>query len=573
MKKDELKNKLVEAVSDYIEKARGHKYIRREGTSGNYTYIYKEPDGSETSSKDPERAETSSSSSSASSPREEASKEFKDELKTNEYDFARESKISNMGEDIIESARHKRNRYKDLTEAEAAGEGADFVTVDNLLKANPIDLFSGLEKNKNPLVQLEIYHTMQKAPDCPDLSKFRVKLTEEEQKTVREGYVEVFNELKSKLEELSADPTLRDADLGGAHRQINKVTVDLVNGLYNKKTMVRLYLYNAFAKYHNSLANSKTHSPIAKVFDFKKHTTGLDQEEITDKVKTILEGKKVKLDGVEKKEKKKEFDPAYLYVDKNTERQGPTYDLDTIKKQEAYLLEKAKMRGIQWGNSVTDDEREHHLNNISYAFKDLTEVLGLPEEMGSFNGKLALAVGARGRKSALAHYEPSMQVINLTRKNGVGSLAHEWGHFFDNINLKLISERGTSDYLSEYAEFPSRSNIPEEIKDFYNKYNTLSNALDSICDKSRKYTIENGFSFKKRLYWNSKLEVFARCFENHVSHKLRENGRENTYLTQGVDHPLWPDKEESKKLAPLFDAVFDAFKKSPYLTKSFIDAI
>lgn len=51
---------------------------------------------------------------------------------------------------------------------------------------------------------------------------------------------------------------------------------------------------------------------------------------------------------------------------------------------------------------------------------------------GSFYGDLSLAFGSRGSGSALAHYEPSRKVINLTEKRGsLGVLSHEWFHALD----------------------------------------------------------------------------------------------------------------------------------------------
>lgn len=44
---------------------------------------------------------------------------------------------------------------------------------------------------------------------------------------------------------------------------------------------------------------------------------------------------------------------------------------------------------------------------------------------------LAIAFGARGSGTALAHFEPARNVINLTKLKGAGSLAHEWGHALD----------------------------------------------------------------------------------------------------------------------------------------------
>ncbi len=47
---------------------------------------------------------------------------------------------------------------------------------------------------------------------------------------------------------------------------------------------------------------------------------------------------------------------------------------------------------------------------------------------------IAIAFGARGKGKALAHYEPGYNIINLTRKRGDGTVAHEMGHYFDFAN-------------------------------------------------------------------------------------------------------------------------------------------
>lgn len=47
--------------------------------------------------------------------------------------------------------------------------------------------------------------------------------------------------------------------------------------------------------------------------------------------------------------------------------------------------------------------------------------------------RLAIAFGSRGKGNALAHYEPSRAVINLTKMKGAGSLAHEFGHALDDM--------------------------------------------------------------------------------------------------------------------------------------------
>lgn len=90
-------------------------------------------------------------------------------------------------------------------------------------------------------------------------------------------------------------------------------------------------------------------------------------------------------------------------------------------------------RGVEFGNWNNQVERQELLNDAFDGLMDLAEVLNIPPEALSLNGELALAFGARGQglSSAKAHYESSRVVINLTKMNGAGSLAHEWWHAFD----------------------------------------------------------------------------------------------------------------------------------------------
>lgn len=90
-------------------------------------------------------------------------------------------------------------------------------------------------------------------------------------------------------------------------------------------------------------------------------------------------------------------------------------------------------RGVEFGNWNNQVERQELLNDAFDGLMDLAEVLNIPPEALSLNGELALAFGARGQglSSAKAHYESERVVINLTKMNGAGSLAHEWWHAFD----------------------------------------------------------------------------------------------------------------------------------------------
>jgi hypothetical protein len=99
-------------------------------------------------------------------------------------------------------------------------------------------------------------------------------------------------------------------------------------------------------------------------------------------------------------------------------------------------------RALQYGNALNEKERTHHTNGALSAFTDLSDITGIDKNLLSMKGKLALSFAARGAGKANAHYEGDLKIINFTKKNGFGTLAHEWGHFLDNIVSNITSGKG-----------------------------------------------------------------------------------------------------------------------------------
>lgn len=95
------------------------------------------------------------------------------------------------------------------------------------------------------------------------------------------------------------------------------------------------------------------------------------------------------------------------------------------------------LRDVQSGNWVLDDPNaaKFHVEHCAGGFADLADVLGVSDKEIAFNGRLAMAFGARGQggKTGKAHYEPIQRVINMTKMAGAGSLAHEHWHMVDNL--------------------------------------------------------------------------------------------------------------------------------------------
>ena len=124
-----------------------------------------------------------------------------------------------------------------------------------------------------------------------------------------------------------------------------------------------------------------------------------------------------------------------------------------VELGDAGRLAKAfNLRSVQPGENIPDDEYEHHLRHAEVALRDLAGTLGIRPEQASLSGRLGIAFAARGRGKFAAHYEPSRKAINITRFRGAGTLAHEWGHFLDNIMAEVhggATTAGRGSFASE----------------------------------------------------------------------------------------------------------------------------
>lgn len=98
------------------------------------------------------------------------------------------------------------------------------------------------------------------------------------------------------------------------------------------------------------------------------------------------------------------------------------------------LIQTFGFRAIEFGNWLPQNERQQVLNMAYDSLRDLSCALDLPPQALSLGNSYALAFGSRGTggtNAALAHHEPARRVINMTRMNGAGCLAHEWMHALD----------------------------------------------------------------------------------------------------------------------------------------------
>ena len=192
--------------------------------------------------------------------------------------------------------------------------------------------------------------------------------------------------------------------------------------------------------------------------------------------------------------------------------------------------EKFGFRGVQFGNWVgKTEERQQNLNEAYDALHDLAGLLNVSTQALSLNGELGLAFGARGKggvDSASAHYEPEQVVINLTRRNGAGSLAHEWFHALDNY----FSRKGgvPTGYLSSGKRGDFAGVRPEMVQAFRKVIAELHDKT-GIFDRSERLD-----EVRSKPYWSTDIEVAARAFESYLHDRIEAAGGSSDYLVNLV---------------------------------------
>lgn len=233
-------------------------------------------------------------------------------------------------------------------------------------------------------------------------------------------------------------------------------------------------------------------------------------------------------------------------------RLGEDYRAGQNLTPEAFAS-KFPFRGVEFGNWVNQEERVECLNRCADALCDLAKIIGLRAKALTHGQQLALAFGSRGIAKASAHYESGKRVINLTKQNGAGCLAHEWWHSLDNMmmhadgNPMLFSVSGCMKLKNK--------NLMQVAFD-------LNKALEQSAFAIRSRRVD---TYKGHKYWGDMTELSARAFEAYVFYKLEASDMRNDYLVsfkpmsdyQRPELYPYPTRDEAEKFEPLFDAYID----------------
>lgn len=202
-----------------------------------------------------------------------------------------------------------------------------------------------------------------------------------------------------------------------------------------------------------------------------------------------------------------------------------------------FICKVYRLKGFEYGNWVTQEERLNFLICGHISLFDLSKIMQFPSNNLGFNNKLGIAFGARGSSGAIAHFEPSSFMINLTRLNGWRSLAHEYGHALDFYYGGYIDQSRQSFSLSgghSTVKYLEQSGVPKNtlryaMNDLINNINTvlINNKLVDSESYKRLKSAKDGTD-----YWFRRTEIFARFFERYVMYRLSKLGIKNTFLAK-----------------------------------------
>ena len=210
------------------------------------------------------------------------------------------------------------------------------------------------------------------------------------------------------------------------------------------------------------------------------------------------------------------------------------------------------LRGIEFGNWMNQKDRASHFAAGMEGLNDLASVLRKKPSQLGFNRKLAIAFGARGNPRTAAHYETGSWVINQTKENGkFGSLAHEYGHFIDNI----VGSRYHNSKLAYGAGNGIRATTDEDLLNsgsILAEYEKLFDIL--YWTKDGKPTSFYRQQNARTHYYKLRVEVWARTFEVYCTIRMAELGITNRYL-QKAHSSAWPPKELVAKAIPHIEKI------------------
>lgn len=239
-------------------------------------------------------------------------------------------------------------------------------------------------------------------------------------------------------------------------------------------------------------------------------------------------------------ERKKSFKLAPL---ENIEREGVDYRKGKNSTERKWK-NAFKFRGVVFGASVPQKERQDDLNFGYDGLMDMAVALGIENSDLSFGGKLNISFAARGRGYASGHYETLYEVINMTRLRGAGTFAKLWFHALDDAIAKHCGI--TSGHLASNADEDEREKLPASFLSLMSMFHTDDEETPTA------FALGSGTfgrHFKRGAYgnWNSTSEMMARAFACYLKDCI---GCKSDYIVAHADSYHWNYENEKVVAIP-----------------------
>ena len=251
-----------------------------------------------------------------------------------------------------------------------------------------------------------------------------------------------------------------------------------------------------------------------------------------------------------------------------------------------------KLRGFQFGNWLSNEDRYNYLAACYICLYDLNTVLKFKQSNLGLDKELVISFGSRGSSGALAHYEPRTNTINMTRykrmdtinrqrmnlgqapleltklerfiyTGGAGSFAHEYGHFLD----YYFGSRYDVSPKSWSLTFGDSTNTTRINWPASNKLRVLTEDLmQKIFWKNEKLKTPSLYMARleksvKGEYFFKRNEIFARAFEQYILYKLTNIGIYNTFLKKKKYlAAVYIPEKEFKGVVPYFDRLVEGMR-------------
>ncbi|WP_062053783.1 transglutaminase-like domain-containing protein [Aquimarina longa] len=213
------------------------------------------------------------------------------------------------------------------------------------------------------------------------------------------------------------------------------------------------------------------------------------------------------------------------------------------------------LRSIEFGNWMTQQDRANFLYASTLSLHHLAQVLKIKDADIGLGGRLSIALGARGSGAAAAHYESTpYAVINLTKTQGFGALAHEYAHAVDNIISYLTKSRQTFVSGGRIIRRGYNSDIAKNGNFFEQQFEDFFNLLYFTKDGEETQFSKDISSFNKGDYYERRNEVFARSFEVYTFNLLKDAKIKDTFLVESsYKSIIYPNQTLSALVKPIID--------------------